>query len=79
MRKISKLGLRKQYDSNSELVLALIMTPALSFVPQSKLEIGFDLKNEEIGSVTSKLDISQSDPTLRQALGLFPKRTLKGI
>ena len=43
MRKISELGLKKTYESNSELVLALNMIPALSFVPESKVEIGFDL------------------------------------
>ena len=31
MRKISELGLKKTYESNSELVLALNMIPALSF------------------------------------------------
>ena len=40
MRKISELGLKKTYESNSELVLALNMIPALSFVPESKVEIG---------------------------------------
>ena len=63
MRKKSELGLKKTYESesNSELALALNMIPALSFVPESKVEIGFDLVIEEISSVPTKLDISQND------------------
>ena len=61
MRKISELGLKKTYESNSELVLALNMIPALSFVPDSKVKIGLDLVIEEICSVATKLNISQKD------------------
>ena len=61
MRKISKLGLKKTYESNSKLVLTLNRIPALSFVPESKVEIEFDLVIEEICTVAIKLDISQND------------------
>ena len=65
MRKISELGFKKTHESNSELVLALNMIPALSFVPESKLKIGFDLVIEEICCVATKkfqkLDVSQND------------------
>ena len=61
MQKISELGLKKTYESNSELVLALNMIPALRFVPKSKVEIGFNLIIEEICNVATKLVISQND------------------
>ena len=60
-RKICELGHKKAYESNSELVLALNMILALSFVPESKAEIGIDLVIDEICSVATKLDNSQND------------------
>ena len=65
MRKISELGFKKTYESNSEVVIALNMIPALGFVAESKLKIGFDLVIEEICSVATKkfrkIDVSQND------------------
>ena len=79
MQKISELGLKKTYESNSQLVLALNMIPALSFMRESKVKIGFDLVIEEICSVATKLDIPQKKRSQknRRAHGLFPK--LEGI
>ena len=67
--------------SNCELVLALNMIHALSFVPESKVEMGFDLVAEEICSVATKLDISQSDlKKLDELTAYFQKKiTLKEI
>ena len=80
MREISELGLKKTYESNSELVLALNMITALSFVPESKVEIGFDLVIEEICSVATKLDSSQNDlEKLDELTAHLQKRTLKGF
>ena len=59
-KKFSKLFLKKTYELNSELVLVLNIIPALSFVPESKVETGFDLVTEEICSVATKLHISQT-------------------
>ena len=79
MRKKSELGLKKTYESNSELVLALNMIPALSFVPESKVEIGFDLVIEEICSVATKLDISQNDlEKLDELTAYFQKTYIRG-
>ena len=79
MRKISELGLKKTYESNSELVLALNMIPALSFVPESKVEIGFDLVIEEICSVATKLDISQNNlEKLDELTAYFQKTYIRG-
>ena len=79
MRKISELGLKKTYEPNSELVLALNMIPALSFVPESKVEIGFDLVIEEICSVATKLDISQNDlEKLDELTAYFQKTYIRG-
>ena len=63
MRKRSELCLKNTYESNSELVLALNMVPALSFVPESKVEIGFD----QTGHFTKR------SRKIRRAHGLFPK------
>ena len=55
MWKISKIDVKKINDSNIELVLALKMILVLSFVPESKVEIGFDVvidKNCRVASVT---------------------------
>ena len=73
------MGLKKTYESNSELVLALNMIPALSFVPESKVEIGFDLVIEEICSVATKLDISQNDlEKLDELTAYFQKTYIRG-
>ena len=61
MRKLSDLGLEKNYESNSEQNFALNVIPALSFLPESKVKIWFLLVKEEIGSVASKTDNSQND------------------
>ena len=72
MLKISTLGLKKTYKSNSELILALNMIPALIFVSESKVKIGFELVIEEICSVASKLDTSQKrSRKIRRAHGIF--------
>ena len=55
MWKISKIDVKKINDSNIELVLALRMILVLSFVPESKVEIGFDVvidENCRVASVT---------------------------
>ena len=80
MRKLSELGLKNTYESNSELVLALNMIPALSFVSESKVEIGFDLVIEEKKcSVATKLDISQNDlGKLDELTAYFRKTYIKG-
>ena len=80
MREISELGLKKTYESNSELVLALNMITALSFVPETKMEIGFDLVIEEICSVATKLDSSQNDlEKLDELTAHLQKTYIKGI
>ena len=80
MRKLSELGLKNTYESNSELVLALNMIPALSFVSESKVEIGFDLVIEEKKCcVATKLDISQNDlGKLDELTAYFRKTYIKG-
>ena len=79
MQKIFDFGLKKTYESNSELVLALNMIPALSFVPESKVEIGFDLFIEEICSVATKRDISQNDlKKLDELTAYFQKTYIRG-
>ena len=76
---VSELGLKKTYELNSELVLALNMIPALSFVPESKVEIGFDLVIEEICSVATKLDISQNYlEKLDELTAYFQKTYIRG-
>ena len=80
MREISELGLKKTYESNSELVLALNMITALSFVPESKVEIGFDPVIEEKCSVATKLDSSQNDlEKLDELTAHLQKTYIKGI
>ena len=83
MRKISDLGCKKfyeSYESNSELVLALNMVPALSFVPGSKVEFSFDFVIEETCGVLTVLDKSQSDlKKFEELTAYFQKCTLKGI
>ena len=55
------------------------MIPALSFVPESKVEIGFDLVIEEICSVATKLDISQNDlEKLDELTAYFQKTYIRG-
>ena len=77
MRKIYEFGLKKTSESNSELVLALNMIPVLSFVPESKMETGFDLVIEEICSVATKLDRSQNDlEKLYELTALIGRNTL---
>ena len=53
MVSISKLDCKKTYISNSEVVLEHNMVPALSFLLMSKMELTFDLVNEEFCMVIS--------------------------
>ena len=77
-RKICELGLEKIYESSSELVLALNMITALSFVPESNLEKEFDLAIKETCSVATKLDISQNDlESLDELTAYFRKTYIK--
>ena len=79
MRKISELGVTKNYESNRELDLALKMIASLSFVAKSKVEIGLDLVFEKICSVATNLDISQKDvEKLVELTAYFQKTYNKG-
>ena len=57
---VNELGLKKSYENNCELSLALRLISALSFVPTDLVEQSFESVLEEIEHVLDLLDLEQS-------------------
>ena len=60
LRKVNELGLKKAYEINFELSLALHVIPALNFVPTDLVEQSFESLIDEIEHVVDRLDLEQS-------------------
>ena len=60
LRKVNELGLKKTYENNCGLSLALRLIPTLSFVPTDLVEQSFESVIEEIEHVVDRLDLEQS-------------------
>lgn len=56
-RKVSTVGLKTEYESHSELALALRLMPALAYVPLSDVCGTFDLVIDEVTTVLDYLDL----------------------
>ena len=78
-RKISEIGLKKVYENNAELALALRMIPALSFVPEYMVSASFDLVIEEIQEVSEVLELEQESLQMIDDLTYYFQKTyIKG-
>ena len=79
LRKINELGLKKAYENNCELSLALRLIPALSFVPTDLVEQSFESAIEEIEHVVDRLDLEQSlSDKIDELASYFQRSYIKG-
>ena len=79
LRKINELGLKKAYENNCELSLALRLTPALSFVPTDLVEQSYESVIEEIEHVADRLDLEQSlSDKIDELASYFQRSYIKG-
>ena len=78
-RKINELGLKKIYETNSEIALVLRMVPALAFLPVYRIEEGFNLVMEEIADTLAKLKVADDiAENLEKLLSYFQKTYIRG-
>ena len=81
MGKISELVPKKNYEPNSELILALHIIPALNYVPESKVGTCIRIINSRIMQFENQTEYTTNNlEKLENENEFFQKKlTLKGI
>ena len=72
---MSKIGLKNVSEGNTELALALSITPALSFAPDNMVSVSFHLVIEEIKEVSEVLKLEKESLYIIGDLTYFSRRT----